>query len=68
MFELLTERLNAVFTRLGNKGRLTEKDVDEALREIRMALLEADVNFRVVRDFVGLVRERALEDERAEEP
>ena len=63
MFELLTERLNAVFTRLGNKGRLTEKDVDEALREIRMALLEADVNFRVVRDFVGRVRERALEDD-----
>jgi signal recognition particle subunit SRP54 len=63
MFEALSEKLNNVFGRLGNKGRLTEKDVDEALREVRMALLEADVNFRVARDFVARIRENALQDE-----
>ena len=63
MFETLTEKLNSVFQRLGNKGRLTEKDVDAALREVRMALLEADVNFRVVRDFINRIRQRALDDE-----
>ena len=63
VFEILTEKLNAVFQRIGSKGRLTEKDVDEALREVRMALLEADVNFRVARDFVARIRERALQSE-----
>ena len=63
MFEQLSEKLEAIFGRLGGKGRLTEKDVDEALREVRLALLEADVNFRVVRDFVGKVRERAVGQE-----
>jgi signal recognition particle subunit SRP54 len=63
MFEALSEKLNGVFHKLGNKGRLTEKDVDAALREIRMALLEADVNFRVARDFVASIRERALDDD-----
>ena len=47
--------------RLTNRGRLTEKDVDEALREVRVALLEADVNFRVARELVGRIRERALD-------
>lgn len=61
MFEVLTEKLNNVFQWLGNKGRLTEKDVDQALREVRLALLEADVNFKVVKDFIGKVRERSLE-------
>ena len=61
MFEALSEKLNAVFRGLGSKGRLTEKDVDEALREMRLALLEADVNFRVARDFVARIRERALD-------
>ena len=60
MFESLTERLNDVFGNLGRRGRLSEKDVDAALREVRMALLEADVNFRVARDFVAAVRERAV--------
>jgi signal recognition particle subunit SRP54 len=60
MFENLTEKLAGVFRRLGNKGKLTEKDVDEAMREVRLALLEADVNFKVVKDFVGKVRERAV--------
>ena len=63
MFESLSEKLTAAFSRLGNKGRLTEKDVDDALREVRLALLEADVNFRVVRDLVARIRERALEEE-----
>ncbi|MCX5899115.1 MAG: signal recognition particle protein, partial [Proteobacteria bacterium] len=57
----LSEKLNAVFKRLGSKGKLTEKDVDEALREVRLALLEADVNFKVVKDFVAKLRERALQ-------
>ena len=57
MFESLTDRFDAVFTRLRGRGRLTEADVDEALREIRLALLQADVNLRVVRDFVARVRE-----------
>ena len=60
MFESLSERLQTVFTRLRSKGVLTEKDVDEALREVRVALLEADVHFRVAKDFLARVRERAL--------
>ena len=61
MFDALTEKLTNVFQRLGNRGRLTEKDVDEALREVRVALLEADVNFRVARDLVARIREHSLE-------
>lgn len=60
MFEVLTDKLNAAFNRLTSRGRLAEKDVDEALRQIRLALLEADVNFKVARDFVAKVRERAV--------
>ncbi len=60
MFESLSEKLGKIFSRLGNKGKLTEKDVDEAMREVRLALLEADVNFRVVKEFVAKVRERAV--------
>ncbi|MCL5074234.1 MAG: signal recognition particle protein [Chloroflexi bacterium] len=60
MFENLTDRLQAIFKRLRGRGLLTERDVDEALREIRLALLEADVNFRVVKQFVTHVRERAV--------
>jgi signal recognition particle subunit SRP54 len=60
MFEVLSEKLNAVFRLLGNRGKLTEKDIDEALRQVRLALLEADVNFKVVKDFTGRVRERSL--------
>ncbi len=61
MFEALTEKLARVFQGLGNKGKLSEKDIDEALRQVRMALLEADVNFKVVKDFLAKVRERSLE-------
>ncbi|MBM3946096.1 MAG: hypothetical protein FJ315_01685 [SAR202 cluster bacterium] len=60
MFDALTTKLNAVFQKLGGKGHLTEKDVDEALREVRLALLEADVNFRVARDMVARVREKTV--------
>jgi signal recognition particle subunit SRP54 len=60
MFESLTDRFDAVFTRLRGRGRLTEADVDEAMREIRLALLQADVNLRVVRGFIDRVRERLV--------
>ncbi|MEE8519299.1 MAG: signal recognition particle receptor subunit alpha, partial [Dehalococcoidia bacterium] len=60
MFDTLTGKLTAVFTKLGSKGRITETDVDEALREVRLALLEADVNFKVAREFVAAIREKAL--------
>src|SRR5689334_15272685 len=60
MFESLSDKLQNVFKRLSGKGGLTEQDVNEALREVRLALLEADVNFRVVRDFVARVKERAI--------
>jgi signal recognition particle subunit SRP54 len=60
MFESLSDRLTETLGRLGKKGRLTEQDVDEAMREVRRALLEADVNFKVVKDFVAAVRERAV--------
>jgi signal recognition particle subunit SRP54 len=63
MFQVLSERLGSVFKRLGSKGRLTERDVDEALREVRLALLEADVNFRVVKEFIATLRERSLGDD-----
>jgi hypothetical protein len=63
VFESLSEKLNGVFQRLGSKGRLTEKDVDRALRDVRMALLEADVNFKVARDLVARIRQRAIGDE-----
>jgi signal recognition particle subunit SRP54 len=60
MFDNLSDRLQAVFANLTSKGRLTEADVDAAMREIRMALLEADVNFKVVKEFVARIRERAV--------
>ncbi|HEY7033446.1 MAG TPA: signal recognition particle protein [Thermomicrobiales bacterium] len=60
MFESLSDRLTETLGRLSRKGRLTEQDVDEAMREVRRALLEADVNFKVVKDFVAAVRERAV--------
>jgi signal recognition particle subunit SRP54 len=63
MFEALTQRLEAIFDRLRGAGRLNEENVQEALREIRVALLEADVNFKVVRSFIERVRERAVGQE-----
>ena len=60
MFENLSDKLTGIFNRLSSKGRLTEKDIDEALGQVRRSLLEADVNFRVARDFVAKVKERSL--------
>lgn len=59
-FEGLTEKLSAAFKRLRGKGRLTESDIREAMREIRMALLEADVSYKVVKDFISRVSERSV--------
>ena len=60
MFESLQQRLDEVFGRLSRKGKLTEKDVTDAMREVRQALLEADVNFKLVKQFVARVQERAI--------
>ncbi len=60
MFDSLTSRLGAVFERLTKRGALSESDVTEALREVRIALLEADVALSVVKDFVTAVREKAI--------
>ncbi|MCL2003733.1 MAG: signal recognition particle protein [Oscillospiraceae bacterium] len=57
-FESLGERLNGIFKKLRGKGRLNEKDIQEAMREVRLALLEADVNFKVVKDFCAVAAER----------
>ena len=59
-FESLTDKLQNVFKNLRSKGRLTEADVKTAMKEVKMALLEADVNFRVVKQFVKSVEERAI--------
>ncbi len=59
-FDSLTEKLQNIFKNLRSKGRLTEDDVKEALKEIKRALLAADVNFKVVKDFIGSVQERAI--------
>ena len=60
IFSNLAGRLQETLRKLRGKGKLTEIDVDEALREVKLALLEADVNFRVVRSFINRVRERAI--------
>src|SRR5205814_4550794 len=60
MFDTLSDRLRRTLATLTGRGRVSEADVDAAMRDIRLALLEADVNFRVVKDFVSRVRERAV--------
>ena len=62
-FENLSDRLTHIFAGLSNKGRLTEEDVNSALREVRMALLEADVNFKLVKEFTAKVKEKAVGEE-----
>ncbi len=62
MFESLSDKLGGVFGRLTSKGKLSEKDIDAALREVRLALLEADVDFKVARQFVKTIKERAAGD------
>ncbi|MGE4490819.1 MAG: signal recognition particle protein [Syntrophotalea sp.] len=63
MFDNLTDKLDSVFKKLRGQGRLTEDNIQQSLREVRLVLLEADVNFRVVKDFVASVRERAVGQE-----
>ena len=63
VFEGLADRLQQTFKRLRGRGKLSEADVNEAMREVRMALLEADVNFKVVKDFVAKVKERSVGQE-----
>jgi signal recognition particle subunit SRP54 len=63
MFDSLSDRLDGIFSRIRNRGRLTERDIDEISREIRLALLEADVNVRVVKAFIARVKERAVGQE-----
>jgi signal recognition particle subunit SRP54 len=60
MFESLTDKLQSVFDRLASKGKLSEGDVNTAMREVRLALLEADVNYKVVKEFVEKVKARAI--------
>ena len=60
IFESLSDRLQETFKKLRGHGKLTEDDVNEAMREVRMALLEADVNFKVVKNFIKTVKERAI--------
>ena len=60
MFESLTDRLSGVFRTLGGRVQLTEDNIQEAMREVRLALLEADVNFKVVKEFTDTVKEKAL--------
>src|SRR5947208_8773440 len=60
LFDTLSDRLQKIFSRAKSHGRLSEKQVDEILREIRIALLEADVNFRVVKNLIGRIRERSV--------
>ena len=59
-FEGLSEKLSAAFKKLKNRGKLSEADVREAMREVRLALLEADVNYKVAKDFVKSVTEKAV--------
>lgn len=63
VFEGLADKLQQTLKKLRSRGKLTENDVNEAMREVRMALLEADVNFKVVKDFIAKVKERAVGQE-----
>ncbi|MBE6542716.1 MAG: signal recognition particle protein, partial [Ruminococcaceae bacterium] len=63
MFDNLSEKLENAFKKFRNKGKMTEADVKEGMREVKLALLEADVNFKVVRDFIKTVTERAVGSE-----
>jgi len=63
MFQSLSDRLGAIFSRLRSRGKLTESDVSEVLREVRVALLEADVNLQVTKDFIASIRQRAVGNE-----
>ena len=62
-FESLSDKLASVFKKLRGKGKLTEQDIKDAMREVRMALLEADVNYKVAKDFIAGVTQRAMGQE-----
>ena len=62
-FDGLSDKLNNVFKKLKSRGKLTEADVNEAMREVKLALLEADVSFKVVKTFVNKIKERAVGEE-----
>ena len=62
-FESLTERLSKTFRNITGKGKLTEKNMEDMLKEVRLALLEADVNYKIVKNFLEQVREKALGQE-----
>ncbi|NLC78642.1 MAG: signal recognition particle protein, partial [Ruminococcaceae bacterium] len=62
-FDGLTKKLNSVFSKLKSRGKLSESDIKDAMREVRLALLEADVNYKVAKDFVAAVSERAVGEE-----
>ena len=63
LFNSLSERFNHIFSKLRNRGKLTELEIKESMREVRMALLEADVNYLVAKEFVKNVSEKAVGDE-----
>ena len=63
MFDSLTDKLSSIFKKLRGHGKLSEENISEALKEVRLALLEADVNFKVVKDFIDRVRTRAVGQE-----
>jgi signal recognition particle subunit SRP54 len=63
MFDRLADKLAQVFKKLKGRGKLTEEDVNAALREVRLALLEADVNYKVTKGFIEQIRERAVGEE-----
>ena len=68
MLDSLSDRLNTIFRKLKGHGKLTEKNIEEGLKEVRMALLEADVHYRVVKSFIGDIKERAMGQEVLESP
>ena len=63
MLDSLSDRLNTIFRKLKGHGKLTEKNIEDGLKEVRMALLEADVHYRVVKSFIGDIKERAMGQE-----
>ncbi|MCK4984757.1 MAG: signal recognition particle receptor subunit alpha, partial [Desulfobacterales bacterium] len=63
MLDSLSDRLTAIFRKLKGHGKLTEKNIEEGLKEVRMALLEADVHYRVVKNFIAEIKERAMGQE-----
>ncbi|MGD8756023.1 MAG: signal recognition particle receptor subunit alpha, partial [Desulfobacterales bacterium] len=63
MLDSLSDRLNSIFRKLKGHGKLSEKNIEEGLKEVRMALLEADVHYRVVKGFIADIKERAMGQE-----